>query len=42
MEHVRKIVAPLSKLSSLIESPPQMTENTPDRGVKHFSNEYLR
>ena len=30
-----------NKLSSMIESPPPVTENTPDKGIKDFNREYL-
>ena len=30
-----------NKLSSMLESPPPVTENTPDKGIKDFNREYL-
>jgi hypothetical protein len=30
-----------NKLSSMIESPPPVTENTPEKGIKDFNREYL-
>jgi hypothetical protein len=29
------------RISDLVESPPTLTENTPEKSIKNFSNQYL-
>lgn len=36
------MISPDSKLSSLLESPPPMTDPTPDKGIKDFNRKYLK
>ena len=35
------MISPDSKISSLLESPPPMTDPTPDKGIKDFNRQYL-
>ena len=38
---MQDMVSPESKLSSMLESPPTVTDPTPDKGIKDFSRQYL-
>lgn len=35
------MVSPDSRLASVLESPPLLTETSPDKGIKDFSRQYL-
>jgi hypothetical protein len=35
------MLTPESKLSSIIESPPAMTDTSPDKPIKDFTRQYL-
>ena len=41
MQNIQSLISPDSKLSSLLESPPPLTDPTPEKGIKDFNRKYL-
>lgn len=39
--NLQELISPESKVSSLLESPPPVTDPSPDKGIKDFNTQYL-